>query len=65
MSQLGNIIEYGRYLRLQISQVVDISDGIVENVRLEPMVLVQPSQCYMQILSFEYFIDFQQYDFDF
>ena len=48
-----------------ISQLMDISDGIVENVRLEPMVLVQPSQCYMQILSFEYFIDFQQYDFDF
>ena len=35
-------IEYGGYLRLK---VVNISDGIVENVRLQPMVLVEASQC--------------------
>ena len=49
---------------MDISWVVDISDGIVENVRLEPMVLVQPSQCYVQIWIFEHFMDFQLFDFD-
>ena len=33
------------YLSWKISQMADISDGIVENVWLEPMVLVESSQC--------------------
>ena len=43
-SQMTDISDC-RYLRLQISQIADISDGIVENVWLEPMVLVESSQC--------------------